>query len=128
MVCKICGKPLPLKKGRGGRLYCEDACRNVAYIERREETLENRLSNHCGPRRAADSRQPSHGFLAGLAMTVRGMLDAFLHHEVRLAEDVGEGECQLKSRLIAGRRECSKKLPECGDAFVIKQDELAVLS
>lgn len=34
-TCKMCGNPLPPKKGRGRRrIYCNDHCRNLAYTER----------------------------------------------------------------------------------------------
>lgn len=36
MACKACGKPLSQPKGSGRRrIYCSDACRNDAYVERR---------------------------------------------------------------------------------------------
>lgn len=36
VTCKTCGRPLPSKTGKGrNRVYCGDACRNVAYLERR---------------------------------------------------------------------------------------------
>jgi hypothetical protein len=39
VTCKTCGRPLPPKSGKGrNRVYCGDACRNVAYLERRGES------------------------------------------------------------------------------------------
>lgn len=39
VTCKNCGRPLPPKAGKGrNRVYCGDACRNVAYLERRGDT------------------------------------------------------------------------------------------
>lgn len=39
VTCKTWGRPLPPKTGKGrNRVYCGDACRNVAYLERRGES------------------------------------------------------------------------------------------
>jgi hypothetical protein len=36
VTCKTCGCPLPQRTGKGRRrVYCSDACRNVAYLQRR---------------------------------------------------------------------------------------------
>lgn len=40
-TCKLCGNPLPPRKGRGRpRIYCSDSCRNLAYAEHIEERYE----------------------------------------------------------------------------------------
>jgi hypothetical protein len=37
ITCKTCGRPLPQRTGKGRRrVYCGDACRNVAYLQRRD--------------------------------------------------------------------------------------------
>lgn len=39
VTCKVCGRPLPQRTGRGRtRVYCGDACRNTAYEQRRAES------------------------------------------------------------------------------------------
>lgn len=39
VTCKTWGRPLPPKMGKGrNRVYCGDACRSAAYLERRGET------------------------------------------------------------------------------------------
>jgi hypothetical protein len=40
-TCKLCGNPLPTRKGRGRpRIFCSDHCRNLAYEERIQERYE----------------------------------------------------------------------------------------
>lgn len=40
-TCKLCGNPLPPRKGRGRpRVYCSDRCRNLAHEERIQERYE----------------------------------------------------------------------------------------
>jgi hypothetical protein len=46
VTCKTCGCPLPQRTGKGRRrVYCGDACRNVAYLQRRGDAGQQAASD-----------------------------------------------------------------------------------